>query len=442
MPPKRLLLIILFLIFALVLAGCGASAKNDDDSAAPADDDAHDSLRPVVFVHGVLEFGDAFSNQAMRYGSNGYCLNRIYTYDYNSLIGPNGANVTGLETFVDHALVETGAAQVDLLGHSLGGAVCQEYLKTPANAAKVAHYANLASFDVSGGQPLPVPALNISSTADHIAGPSTLTGAQNVTFDDLDHLQVATSAETFATFFNFFYGEPPTTTDIVPAEPIVLSGRVLVFALNQPATNHVVQIYEVSPETGERQTADPLAEFTTDENGGWGDFTATPGAYYEFAIIDASGEWPPVHYYREPFQRANNKVYFRSLPPRRSLLGFVFSLLPYNDDYAIFAWLEINQAFVYGRDTMTVDGLDITSPAMADPSITTIAIFFFDTNFNGVSDQKPSGGLYNKFIFMRFFDLLIPSTPARGVPFVFDGRPITIRNWPSKTGGLSITVFE
>ncbi len=455
----------LLLVLTMVLTACaGGGADDDDDDDAAVDDDTandddaapdddsvdddtvapcDDSLRPVVFVHGMLEEGDAFAAQAMRYGANGYCLDRVYTYDYNSLLGPLGPAVTGLTAFIDQVLQETGATQVDLLGHSLGGPVCQQYLKTAAHAAKVAHFANLASFLLGDGIPHDVPTINISSTADTIAGSSEIPGVENVTFDDLDHLQVATSAKSFAAFFTFFGdGVEPATTDIVPADPIDVSGRVVTFALNDAAPNHLVRIYEVSPETGERLADDPLAVLTTDAGGYWSGFTATAEAYYEFEIRDPAGDWPPIHYYREPFPRANNKVYFRCFPPANSLVGWVFKLLPYNDDYPIFAWLNINRAFVYGRDTLTVDGVDLTTPEMADPSITTIAIFFFDANFNGVNDQQPIGGPLSQFVFFRLFDMLLPSDPPRGIPFVFNDRPVTVRNWGSETGGLSIAVFE
>ncbi|NLH47807.1 MAG: alpha/beta fold hydrolase [Myxococcales bacterium] len=454
-------------IFAVLFTGaCGSPSGDDDDAAgetdddaaadddhSPADDDDNDddndnddteppcdeTRTPIVFVHGFLEVGDAFATQAMRFTSNGYCRDRIFAFDYNTLFGPFGTNES-LDALIDAVLARTGAAKIDLLGHSLGGAVCYQYLEPAANAAKVAHYVSLASFPL-GEVPNGVPGMNVSSTADTMAGPSTMPGGENVSFDDLDHLQVATSEKTFAALYPFFNGgETPATTEIVPEEIIRIGGRAVTFAENAPAPNAHIQIFKLDPETGARLTEEPAADLITDRLGYWGAFTAAPDAFYEFVCLDPSGDWPPVHYYREPFTRSNAMVYFRVFPPKQSLLGLAFRLLPLNDDYAIFAWLNINQAAVYGRDTFAVNEFDLATPEMTDPSITTITVFFFDTNFNGVSDGAPAGGIWSSFPFLRAFDLWLPATGS--TRFQFDGREMNIRNWPSKTDGLSIAVFE
>jgi hypothetical protein len=296
---------------------------------------------------------------------------------------------------------------------------------------------------VSGPLPAGLPTLNLSSTADTIAGPSTVEGAENVTFDDLDHLQVATSAESFAEFYSFFNdGEAPATTEVLPEDQIKVSGRVVVFGLNSPVPDLTMQIFAVDPATGERLSEAPAATVTTGARGHWRGFTATPGTFYEFVLNDPDGKWPPLHYYREPFVRSNNLVYFRALPPKNSLAGLLFRLLPLNDQWPIFAFLNLNQAVVYGRDTFTVDGINLATPEMTDPSITTIAVFFFDANYNGVSDLTPAGGIFSSLIFLRGFDLLLDAAPPRGIPLVLNGREMNVRNWPSKTGGLSIALFE
>ena len=62
---------------------------DDDDDGTAGDDDPGPScdsdFRPMVFCHGYIENGDAFSTQAMRFGSNNYCLDRIYIFDWNTV---------------------------------------------------------------------------------------------------------------------------------------------------------------------------------------------------------------------------------------------------------------------------------------------------------------------------------------------------------------------
>jgi hypothetical protein len=306
----------------------------------------------------------------------------------------------------------------------------------------VAHYASLAGFF---GENLPesVPIMSISSEADYMTGVYEIPGAANVIFEDKDHLQVATSKETFAALYPFFNdGEQPETMEVIPREPIELSGRAVVFGVNDPSPGSRIEIHAFDPETGERFSKAPDGTFYADADGYWGPFSAEADTYYEFVIYDPDLFWVPVHYYREPFPRSNNKVYFRTLPPKASLLGLVFRFLPYNDRYALFAWLGLNRAVVYGRDTLTADGHDLATEEMAAAENTTIAIFFFDTNFNGISEEAPAGGIFTSFPFIRFFDIIVDTDPPRAIPFTFNGRTMAIRNWKSKTEGLSIPVFD
>ncbi|MCZ7585183.1 MAG: hypothetical protein M5R36_18650 [Deltaproteobacteria bacterium] len=171
--------------------------------------------------------------------------------------------------------------------------------------------------------------MNLYSNDDNIAGPSYLAGATNVELPGLDHLQVITSSATFDELYRFFNdGDAPATADIIADEPIVISGRVVIFAENTPVPFREVRIFEVDTETGERVSDIPDGIFLSDAQGYWGDFTARPGAAYEFLLEDPDGFWPPLHYYREPFPRSDNKVYFRVFPDPFSLLGFVFRVLP------------------------------------------------------------------------------------------------------------------
>ena len=106
---------------------------------------------PVVLVHGTLA-NEAFSWQALSpmLANAGYC---VYAFNY----GQNGstlghffgltdiaASAAELSTFVDRVRTSTGAAKVDLVGHSQGGMMPRYYLKNLGGAAKVAKLVGLA----------------------------------------------------------------------------------------------------------------------------------------------------------------------------------------------------------------------------------------------------------------------------------------------------------
>jgi len=106
---------------------------------------------PVVLVHGTLA-NEAFSWQALSpmLANDGYC---VYAFNY----GQNGstlghffgltdiaASAGELSAFVDRVRTSTGAAKVDLVGHSQGGMMPRYYLKYLGGAAKVAKLVGLA----------------------------------------------------------------------------------------------------------------------------------------------------------------------------------------------------------------------------------------------------------------------------------------------------------
>ncbi|OIJ64155.1 lipase family alpha/beta hydrolase [Streptomyces mangrovisoli] len=106
--------------------------------------------RPVVLVHGTL--GNSVDNWlalAPYLTSRGYC---VFSLDYGQLsgvpvfygLGPIDKSAAQLQTFVDQVLAATGAAKVDIVGHSQGGMMPRYYLKFLGGAAKVNALVGLA----------------------------------------------------------------------------------------------------------------------------------------------------------------------------------------------------------------------------------------------------------------------------------------------------------
>ncbi|GAA1984950.1 esterase/lipase family protein [Kitasatospora viridis] len=105
---------------------------------------------PVVLVHGTFENrNDNWRAAAPLLADHGYC---VYTFNYGG--GSDGAWIQGtgpiedgaaaLAGFVDQVLAHTGAAKVDLVGHSQGGMMPRYYLKNLGGAAKVDQLIGLA----------------------------------------------------------------------------------------------------------------------------------------------------------------------------------------------------------------------------------------------------------------------------------------------------------
>lgn len=450
-PLSAIVLTLLFLVVA-----CGG---DETPTAIPGCEDAP---RPIVFVHGFMGGGDNFANTALRFASNGYCPEYLRVYDWNTLSFDIAGHAAALADFVDGVLEETGADQVDLVGHSMGGRLGHQYLQEHAD--RVAHYVHAAS-SCNLEFPDTVPLLVLSSDEDTVAGLCDLEGADNQDVDGADHLQIVTLPQVFATLYRFFNdGQEPATTRVVTEETVALSGKVLTFGMNLPLSGAVVAVYALDAATGERLTAAPQASFTTGADGTWGPFQADPAAYYEFEV-SATG-LRPFHYYRQPFARSNSLIYLRVLPASNLLLDRVLGDIRYDDGSSNVVFFSANQALYHGRDTATLDGIELVTPAMAPPppaAATTIVIFVFDANGNGRTDGGPipiqipelpllepvasqDGGQDSdqpsELPFVRQYDAFLDAGTRRTLTLTMNGATLHVPTWKGDSQGVIIVVFD
>ncbi len=104
---------------------------------------------PVVLVNGTLEdMADGFSALSPLLADNGYC---VFAANFggspgNLLQGYEDIahSAAELSAFVNQVLAATGAAQVDIVGHSQGGMMPRYYIKFLGGAAKVHTLVGLA----------------------------------------------------------------------------------------------------------------------------------------------------------------------------------------------------------------------------------------------------------------------------------------------------------
>ena len=101
--------------------------------------------RPVVLVHGTFaDMSNSWQAISPLLKNKGYCVFALNYGDYNGsgAIGVYGVDdiptsAGELNAFVDKVLAATGAAEVDLVGHSQGGMMPRYYLKYLGGAAEV-----------------------------------------------------------------------------------------------------------------------------------------------------------------------------------------------------------------------------------------------------------------------------------------------------------------
>lgn len=430
----RALVPILLILLSASLTGCGDRPPSPPPGCA-------DAPRPIVFVHGFLGGGDNFAPTVLRFASNGYCSDYLRTYDWNTLSFDMEANTADLDAFVNQVLDETGAEQIDLVGHSMGGRLCHQYLQD--HAERVAHYVHAASFcDLTFPEAPPV--LVLSSDEDTILGTCTIDGADNQDVDGADHLQIVTLPETFAALYRFFNaGQAPDTTRVVAETPVILSGKVLDIGMNTAGAGASVSVYPLDASSGERLEAAPAARFTAAEDGRWGPFEADPATYYEFEVTQAGTR--PFHYYRQPFLRSTALVYLRRLPESNLLLNNMLGDIRYDDASSTIVFFNAHQALYAGRDSATLDGVDLVTPEMAPPppdEASTIAIFIQDFDGDGQTDGGPVPGPTADIPFFQGYDAFIDASSRRSVMLTFNGAALHVPTWKGDSEGAILVVFD
>jgi len=353
----------LALVVALVLGALMAIAPAPATAAGVGEAHRRPAPRPVIFVHGGAGSGAQFESQALRLTSNGYPADRIAVHEYDSTFGLNTmADVwAGLDTLIADLLAETGADRVDLLGHSLGTAVSHGYLNSsPERAARVAHYVNIDG-QSSATEPGGVETLAVWGEGNPARQ---IGGAENWYAPDQAHVQVATSAETFAQFYEFFTGRPPRTTRVVPEHGrITLSGRASLFPANVGADDATLRVWKVDGRTGRRESRRPLAVVDIGADGRWGPLRARTGEHYEMTLTnEVSGTHH--HFYFPPFVRSDHLVRLLTGEPGTGI-DLLREKSPNHSSLAVTRYKEWWGDQGAGNDVLTVDGTSVLNAANA-----------------------------------------------------------------------------
>ncbi len=120
---------------------------------------------PVVLVHGTFaNRSNSFQALAPTLKAKGFC---VYALDYGAYAGSAALGIYGtgpiarsarqLRDYVDGVLRATGAAKVDIVGHSQGGMMPRYYIKNLGGAAKVDDLVGLSPSNHGTSNPFAAP---------------------------------------------------------------------------------------------------------------------------------------------------------------------------------------------------------------------------------------------------------------------------------------------
>jgi hypothetical protein len=146
-------------------------------------------------------------------------------------------------------------------------------------------------------------------------GPA-LKGATNLVLGAVDHRETAFSPRAFREIYKFIAGREPDRIAITPEARVKLSGLVTGtpggVQTNRPVAGASVEIYRVSPDTGER-IGDAIHASQSAEDGRWAPAEVDPSWYLEIVLTSAGST--TTHFYRSPFPRSSDIVHLRAARP-------------------------------------------------------------------------------------------------------------------------------
>lgn len=98
---------------------------------------------PVIFVHGYNGSASNWNEMIADFKSDGYADGELYAWNYDTHQS-NEITAEQLSRVVDETLARTGASQVDIVTHSMGGLSSRWYLKFHNGTTKVDDWVSLA----------------------------------------------------------------------------------------------------------------------------------------------------------------------------------------------------------------------------------------------------------------------------------------------------------
>jgi pimeloyl-ACP methyl ester carboxylesterase len=343
--------------------GFGAAAQTGPGAGGSSD------VPPILFVHGNGDHAALWMTTLWRMESNGISANRMFAINFtdplartdDAVAQPNRSSTEDQRRELGDAIGElrrrTGAARVALVGNSRGGNSIRSYIKN-GGAADVSHavlcgvpnhgvYAwdeglggefngrgpflrglnegetevtpgtafltlrsdGMDKYAQEDGRFVGKPGVPTGVSSD---GPA-LKGATNLVLGTLDHRETAFHSRAFREMFKFIAGREPDRVAITPEAEVKLSGLVTGtpggVPTNRPVAGASVEIYRVSPETGER-IGGAIHSSQTGNDGRWGPARVDPSWYLEMVLAAAGST--TTHFYRSPFPRSSDVVHLRA----------------------------------------------------------------------------------------------------------------------------------
>jgi pimeloyl-ACP methyl ester carboxylesterase len=326
-------------------------------------------IPPILFVHGNGDHAALWITTLWRMESNGVPHERMLAINLtdplarsdDAVAQANRSSTADQRRELSDAITElkrrTGASRVALVGNSRGGNAIRNVVKngggadvshavlcgvpnhgvfdwednpgnefngrgpflrdlnagesevTPGTAFLTLRSEGMDKYAQADGRFVGKPGVATNVTND---GPA-LKGATNLMLGTIDHRETAYHPRAFREIYKFIAGREPSRIEIVPEAEVRLSGLVTAtpggVQTNRPVGGATVEIFHVSPDSGER-LGGPIHSSQTSADGRWGPAKVDPTWYLEMVLTTPDA--PITHFYRSPFPRSSDIVHLRA----------------------------------------------------------------------------------------------------------------------------------
>jgi hypothetical protein len=355
-------------ILPIMANGFGFRASAQAGSVGPGTVE----IPPVLLVHGNGDHAALWITTMWRMESNGVARDRMFAINFTDPLArtddtapqPNRSSTEDARRELGEAIKElkrrTGASRVALVGNSRGGNPIRSYIKgggagdvshavlcgvpnhgvydwddglgnefngrgpflrglnagesevTPGTSFLTLRSDGLDKYAQGDGRFVGKPGTPTGITAE---GPA-LKGATNLVLGAVDHRETAFSPRAFREIYKFIAGREPDRIAITPETQVKLGGLVTGtpggVQTNRPVAGASVEIYRVSPDTGER-IGGAIHASRSAEDGRWGPADVDPSWYLEIVLTSVGST--TTHFYRSPFPRSSDIVHLRAARP-------------------------------------------------------------------------------------------------------------------------------
>jgi triacylglycerol lipase len=172
---------------------------------------------PVIFVHGLGGAAYNFTSIQSHLQSNGWDSDSMKALDLPSKSGAQTTNANAISETVDEMLQKTGASEVDIVAHSMGGANSLYYIINNGGSDKVEKLVTLGGANrlTTSTVPDEINMTSITGTSDAIvsASLSNITGAETVSLSGVGHIALLSNSQAKSEIVKALQGSDSSNSD-------------------------------------------------------------------------------------------------------------------------------------------------------------------------------------------------------------------------------------